>query len=64
MNIGVSGTNKVKTECLGQAGEVRITEKMNELTPRGWSQGYAEQWQNCSHQRAESGSKKLAPLPG
>ena len=31
MSIGVSGTNKVKTEPLGKAGEVRITEKMNEL---------------------------------
>lgn len=46
----------------GSRGE---NNRENEWTPRGWSQGYREQWQNCSPQKQNQDlTKKLPPLPG
>lgn len=64
VSIGVSGTNKVKIECLGQTGEVRITEKMNELPEVG-----VRDMQNNGkivpiREQNQGLTKKLPPLPG
>lgn len=64
VSIGVSGTNKVKTEPLGKAGEVRITEKMNELPEAG-----VRDMENNGRivpirEHNQDLTKKLPPLPG
>ena len=64
MSIGVSGTNKVKTEPLGQGAEVRITEKMNELPEAGVRDIENNGKIVPLREQNQDLTKKLPPLPG
>ena len=64
VSIGVSGTNKVKTEPLGQAGEVIITEKMNELPEVGVRDMENDGRIVPIREQNQDLTKKLPALPG